>query len=624
MRQVDAELFLALLDVPRNDPWICERIRALREEYPDLCHILTLKPEEIKKMWDLNASQAAACGTCMHYLFEAHINGYTVPRFSPEFTMLQNFLQGMTGWRAYRTEWVIYAEEENLAGSVDFCAIDERGTLALIDWKRSANLETKYSSPRAMREPLCHLPDCSGWHYRLQLNAYRYIIEKYYGFMVSKMFIVGAHPDRQLEPFVDDVPRMHQETEAVMHIWRMKANDVRGAASSDSEQVQFTVCSAVNAEPLLICTLTILEARAESLLHIVRKAVSSRCGVPRLGVEILTGTVFLDDMMSWEECGSPDTVFVVKKPFSLACTEELFTAIEQKQSTKIYDILQAGQDPNCILRDSALTHAVIHSNACAVQILLHSGAVADVIPAGQRHAAIHTAANLESPACLEVLLQARADPNLPDLAGMLPIHHAMVVETAAQVQAVELLIEWGADVLQRDCDGDCAFSLAPSGRCVAACMDHCWNQLTMLDVMLRQLEGLVALTPCAPLWCTCKALSKQRVFFQPKTDKMSDAEGGSPSDSADLNRRIDQVEGLCRDYVILLTNLPDFWFQIPSPFLNIPDADWTSGLLLARNELQTAIAANGIRGADLVDSSRACKRIDAYATHLRQVCERNL
>lgn len=32
--------------------------------------------------------------------------------------MLLTFLQGMDGWRAFRTEWVILGEEENIAGSL--------------------------------------------------------------------------------------------------------------------------------------------------------------------------------------------------------------------------------------------------------------------------------------------------------------------------------------------------------------------------------------------------------------------------------------------------------------------------------------------------------------------------
>ena len=194
----------------------------------------------------------------------------------------------------------------------------------------------------------------------------------------------------------------------------------------------------------------------------------------------------------------------------------------------------------------------------------------------------------------------------------------MCVETAAQVQVVDLRIGWGADVLQRDCGGDSAFSLAPSGKCVAACMDQSWKQLTILDVLLRYLEGLTALTCCAALLRTCKTMSKQSGFFQ--SDNMCDAEGGSqhvvdadllselalstpavaassllfPENTVDWNRRISEFEGLCRHYVILLTNLPEFWFRIPSPFLNISEADWSSGLLLSSKPLSQRKASGGL------------------------------
>ena len=46
-----------------------------------------------------------------------------------------------------------------------------------------------------MRPPLQHLPDATLWHYRLQLNVYRRILEKYYGVVVWSMYIVGCRPD---------------------------------------------------------------------------------------------------------------------------------------------------------------------------------------------------------------------------------------------------------------------------------------------------------------------------------------------------------------------------------------------------------------------------------------------
>ena len=67
-----------------------------------------------------------------------------------------------------------------------------------------------------MLAPLSHLDDCAGNHYRLQLNCYMYILEKYYAVKVAAMFVVGTHPDNAPCAFVDAVPVMPQETEALM------------------------------------------------------------------------------------------------------------------------------------------------------------------------------------------------------------------------------------------------------------------------------------------------------------------------------------------------------------------------------------------------------------------------
>lgn len=83
VRQIDVALLLAILEVPRSDPWICERFQSWRDKFPDLVDALAFNREEIKCMWEINRADAAACGTHMHYMFEAHLNGYRVPRTSP-------------------------------------------------------------------------------------------------------------------------------------------------------------------------------------------------------------------------------------------------------------------------------------------------------------------------------------------------------------------------------------------------------------------------------------------------------------------------------------------------------------------------------------------------------------
>lgn len=169
---------------------------------------VALCPDEIRRFWAVNRDDAERRGTYVHF-FEAYLNGYVVPQVSPEFSMFQSFLEGMQGWRDYRAEWIIFAEEENIAGSIDLRAVNQNdGDLALIDWKRISALESKYVSPCAMLPPLDHIPDCAGWRCRPQVNLYKYIIEKYYAFTVSEMLVVCAHPDRQLQPFIVRVPHL--------------------------------------------------------------------------------------------------------------------------------------------------------------------------------------------------------------------------------------------------------------------------------------------------------------------------------------------------------------------------------------------------------------------------------
>ena len=43
--------------------------------------------------------------------------------------------------------------------------------------------------------PLEHLPDTNYWHYTMQLNVYKWILEKYYNVEVGDLYIVILHPD---------------------------------------------------------------------------------------------------------------------------------------------------------------------------------------------------------------------------------------------------------------------------------------------------------------------------------------------------------------------------------------------------------------------------------------------
>jgi len=40
-----------------------------------------------------------------------------------------------------------------------------------------------------------YIPDTNYWHYALQLNMYKTILEENYGFKVSELYLVGIHEE---------------------------------------------------------------------------------------------------------------------------------------------------------------------------------------------------------------------------------------------------------------------------------------------------------------------------------------------------------------------------------------------------------------------------------------------
>ena len=131
-------------------------------------------------------------------------------------SFLSKFAENATAWR---TEWTIFGDKENLAGSIDFCARLPDGRVVLIDWKRTSGLPQKFKSTYPMQPPLSHLEDCTGIHYRLQLNVYRHLLENCYDLRVARMLVVCCHPEHHPEAFVDDVPRLEKETNDMLSAW---------------------------------------------------------------------------------------------------------------------------------------------------------------------------------------------------------------------------------------------------------------------------------------------------------------------------------------------------------------------------------------------------------------------
>jgi len=152
--------------------------------------------DQIKKMWDDNRDNAANAGTKMHNDIECYYNEMDVKNDSLEYTFFQNFVKDYGHLTPYRTEWMVYYEELKLSGSIDMIFENPDGTIQIYDWKRckEINHDTEYGK-FAKTSCISHLPDTNFWHYALQLNMYKTILEHKYDKKVTALYLVCMHPD---------------------------------------------------------------------------------------------------------------------------------------------------------------------------------------------------------------------------------------------------------------------------------------------------------------------------------------------------------------------------------------------------------------------------------------------
>jgi hypothetical protein len=166
--------------------------------------------EEIKTGWDKNRDEAASAGTKMHYDIECYFNKVSVINDSIEYNFFIDY-QKDNPFTPYRTEWTVWDKELKLAGSIDMVYENPDGTLMIYDWKRSKEIvKNKRFAEFSTVSYLGHIPDTNYWHYALQLNTYKAIVEKNYGKKVTKMCLVCLHPT-QKSYLLYDVPDLSTE-----------------------------------------------------------------------------------------------------------------------------------------------------------------------------------------------------------------------------------------------------------------------------------------------------------------------------------------------------------------------------------------------------------------------------
>ena len=154
--------------------------------------------KEIKEMWDKNRDEAASAGTKLHYDIECYYNKVAHINESKEYEYFMNFVKANPGLVPYRTEWMVWDKSLKFAGSIDMVFENPDGTLMIYDWKRSKEIKKtapflKFSNTECIE----HIPDTNFWHYSLQLNTYKALLEKNYGKKVTDMYLVCLYPENK-------------------------------------------------------------------------------------------------------------------------------------------------------------------------------------------------------------------------------------------------------------------------------------------------------------------------------------------------------------------------------------------------------------------------------------------
>jgi ATP-dependent exoDNAse (exonuclease V) beta subunit len=189
--------------------------------------------EQIKASWKNNGDAVASAGTNLHERIENFMNNDCFENEYIQKELYENyksvnkdkidehveweyflhFIKDHPELKPYRTEWMIFDEDLKLAGSIDMVYENPDGTLSIYDWKRSKDIsKTNNWNKFAINPLICNMPDTNFWHYALQLNTYKMILERKYDKKVTKLCLVRLHPDIEEQTYeLIEVPILTKE-----------------------------------------------------------------------------------------------------------------------------------------------------------------------------------------------------------------------------------------------------------------------------------------------------------------------------------------------------------------------------------------------------------------------------
>jgi len=92
-------------------------------------------------------------------------------------------------------------------------------TLSIYDWKRCKAIKKDNPWETASVDCISHFPNSNYWHYALQLNMYKFILEKNYKKKITGMFLVCLHPKNTNQSFIRlEIPVLDKEMKRLIDL----------------------------------------------------------------------------------------------------------------------------------------------------------------------------------------------------------------------------------------------------------------------------------------------------------------------------------------------------------------------------------------------------------------------
>ena len=174
----------------------------------------------IQNKWMELGKEAREKGTALHECIERYLNDESVPNDpvmdTAEFQQFLAFHRSMLdrGYRPLNSETIVYDEHYQICGTIDQLYI-KNGQVTIVDWKRTKGISTYAFDNVKGFMPVPHLKNANYYKYALQLNLYKFILEKNYNLDVNQMLLVGFYPTKkQYEEF--EVQNFQKEMQFIL------------------------------------------------------------------------------------------------------------------------------------------------------------------------------------------------------------------------------------------------------------------------------------------------------------------------------------------------------------------------------------------------------------------------